>query len=130
MKKDTRDVLKTGEKPLSPEATRVDVINHATGYITVALNSQGVLNQDLPPLIGGHVDVAYEDRQRHQLGMAPLGQQVELDPVATQPKNEVTANDEYLDAIAAEATITDISPAARNAVMGTSVDFDSLQEAA
>lgn len=126
---DNKDVLRTGEKPLSPEAARWDVLEHAIGNGTVSMAPLGVLNQELEPMVGAQVDQMFAERQRQQNGVerpiqpvAPIETVVEMD------------NDEYLDRLAREPApvhTTEISPAARTAVMESTVDFSNgFQEAA
>jgi hypothetical protein len=97
-----KDLLKNGEKPPTPKEARLHAIDGYLGAATVALGyDSDIIHQDgLDPFMGGQVADVFSLRSR-QLADVP-----------------------HIPAISL-AENTEISPAARSAVMGTTVDVDA-----
>jgi hypothetical protein len=102
--RNNKDVLRTGEKSLSPIEARLLAID---SYV-------------------GAVDELFMRRRQQQLGVEQLAAQ------AVQVETKMD-HEEYLEHPTEETNITsvsDISPAGRSAVMDSTVDLNGLREVA
>jgi hypothetical protein len=132
------NVVKTGEKPLEPAEARLAAISDYVAAATAALSHDPeIIHQPgLDPFMGGNVDELFAQR-RLQLAPTPLVQpnlSVSSPVGSAEPATENMAYIEGLVSVVNDvpAGVSEISPAARSAVMSSTVveDFNGFQEAA